>query len=184
MARVVPVGPGDQREAWTTRLGITQRGAPLLAAAAGSWLAAAIHAILIDDHWRYWVPAGVFFLACTVVQIVAAAALLGRPTPRVLLGVVVANVVVIAVYIVSRTAGIPGAPGLAAHGSVRTAGVPIIPGAVERVGRQDLLALVAEVLVVMCATVSLSGRLRQQTMNALMGFGLALVVLSAAGVLA
>lgn len=184
MASTAPVAPGDATESWPTRLGITQRRLPLLVAAAGSVVAAAVHAILIGDHWRYWAPAGAFFLVCTGVQIIAAAAVLGRPTERVLLGVVTANVVVIAVYVVSRTAGIPGAPGIAAHGSIRSAGVPIIPGTVERVGGQDLLALAAEVIVVMCAAVCLAGRARRWAMNGLMGFGLALVGLSAAGVLA
>ena len=57
------------RRAWADRLGVEQRQWPLLVAAAASALATAIHAVLTPVHFRWWLPAGVFFLACTVVQV-------------------------------------------------------------------------------------------------------------------
>ena len=171
------------RRAWADRLGIEQRQWPLLVAAAASGLATAIHAVLTPVHFRWWVPAGAFFLACTVVQVVLAAALLGAPSTRTLLAAVGTNLVVIAVYVVSRTSGIPGAPGIPAHGSRAGPGVAIIPGAVEKVGSNDLVALVAEIAIVVLCALCLPDKVRNRVLNLLTAFGVGLVGLWWTGVL-
>lgn len=184
MAQRADVLPQIERAAWLDRIGIAQRQPAMLVAAAGSWLAAGIHAALIADHWRYWVPAGVFFAASAVLQLLSTVALLGRPRPRSLVAIVAVNAVVVVVYVVSRTSGIPGAPGITAHGSAPGPGVPVIPGAVEKVGTQDLLSLVAELTVVAVCALSLRGRARSHVINALAVTGAAMIAASALGILA
>lgn len=184
MAQRADVLPAVERAPWLDRIGIAQRQPALLLAAAGSWLAAGIHAALIADHWRYWVPAGVFFAASAALQLLSTAALLGRARARSLVAIVAVNTFVVVVYVVSRTSGIPGAPGITAHGSAPGPGVPILPGAVERVGAQDLLSLVAELTVIALCALSLRGRVRARVLDALALTGAAMIVASALGVLA
>ena len=165
------------------RIGIVQRRWPLIVAAVGSCVAATIHAVLTWPHFQYWLPAGVFFLACTVAQVVLSSALLGSARIATLLSAIGTNVVVIAVYVVSRTAGIPGAPGIPAHGSRPGLGVPIIPGAVEKVGSNDIVALIAEVAIVVLCAACLPERARRWVTNALAAFGATLLGLWWVGVL-
>ncbi|UQA97373.1 hypothetical protein [Streptomyces halobius] len=97
-------------------------GAGRIAAAFASLGAAAIHLASAPDHYAEWWPAGVFFYAIAVFQAGWAPAAL-RPSGRavMLLGLL-ANAGSIALWAVSRTAGIPVGP---------SAGVP---EAISRVG--------------------------------------------------
>jgi len=175
--------PRSRWWAGARRVGIDQTKMPLLVAAVASWVAAAIHGALTPVHMRWWIPAGVFFLVCTAAQVLVCAALLGSPRPITLLGAIAANTAVIAVYIVSRTAGIPGAPGIPAHGSRAGPGVPLVPGAAERVHSGDLVALVAEVVLVVICTLCLPERWKNRSTDALVVLSTAVLGLWAAGVL-
>lgn len=183
MSHDLAEAPHTRGWARARRLGIDQTRMPLLAAAVASWVAAAIHGALTPVHMRWWVPAGVFFLVCTVAQVLVCAALLGSPRPVVLLASVAANVAVIVVYIVSRTTGIPGAPGIPAHGSRAGPGVPLVPGAAERVHSGDLVALLAEVFLVVVCTLCLPDRWKNRSSDALVVLGAAILGLWAVGVL-
>ena len=184
MARTAGIGPRSlRRPAWLDLVGAEQRQWPLALAAAASCVAATIHAVLTWPHFQYWLPAGVFFLVCTVAQVLLSSALLGSPRSGILLSAIGTNVVVIAVYVVSRTAGIPGAPGIPAHGSRPAPGVAIIPGAVEKVGSNDIVALVAEIAIVVLCASCLPERARRHVTNLLAAFGATLLGLWWVGVL-
>jgi hypothetical protein len=184
MAKTAGAGPRSMhRPQWLDWAGVEQRQWPLAFAAAASCVAATIHAVLTVPHFRYWLPAGLFFLVCTVAQVVLCAALLGSARTATLLSAIGTNVVVIAVYVVSRTSGIPGAPGIPAHGSRPAPGVAIIPGAVEKVGSNDIVALVAEIAIVVLCASCLPERARRHVTNLLAAFGATLLGLWWVGVL-
>jgi hypothetical protein len=112
--------------------------------AAGLIGSAAIHAAVIPEHLREWGAAGLFFIALTGAELaVAAVLLLARPDPRVLLAAAVASIGPLALWLYSRTLGLPFGP---------EAGVP------EQVGLTDLAACALEILTLLLAVVLLRGR--------------------------
>ena len=132
----------------------------LHAAAVFSLLAAGIHLWAMPEHFEEWWGYGAFFLASAVAQGSYAAALLSRPgRPLLLLGVG-GNLSIVALYLVTRTVGIPF---FGPHA-----------WEVEGVGVADLFATAAELgLVVALGTVLLRGLPRERVVVLL--FVLALI---------
>ena len=79
-----------------------------------AWLsitAGLIHAIAMVDHFDHWWAYGVFFMALTYGQVLWGIALLrGRASDRALLIGALANAAIIAVWLFSRTVGMPIGP--------------------------------------------------------------------------
>jgi hypothetical protein len=103
---------------------------------AGLVASAAIHAAVVREHLSEWPAAGLFFVLLTLAELAVAGLLF---TGRRHLGLVAAAVVSVgplAVWLVSRTAGLPIGPG---------AGTP------EAIGLPDLVACSLEVLTLVAA---------------------------------
>ncbi|MET3936450.1 hypothetical protein [Arthrobacter sp. OAP107] len=71
---------------------------------------AAIHLAVIPDHLNHWVAASAFFLALAMAEAAGGALLLGRPSQNVLVAVAAASVVPLALWVWSRTSGLPFGP--------------------------------------------------------------------------
>jgi hypothetical protein len=114
--------------------------APLAALIALSAGAGAIHLSVASDHFHeYWLF-GAFFVALGSAQVAWAAVAAIQGPSRALLIAATGNSAVVALWIVSRTAGLP----LGSH-----------PGAPEALGFPDVTATLFEVLLVACAAWSL-----------------------------
>ena len=123
------------------------RVAPRAARATDGWLAARlaaiaslgaaiIHFAVVPAHWQEWPPAGLFFVAIALFQLIWARVVLARTTPPVLAAGIIVNVGALALWALSRTAGAPFGP----H-----AGEPeVVQGA-------DLCALLLQIYVAMGA---------------------------------
>ena len=104
-------------------------------AAAFSLGAAAIHFAEISPHIEeYWLF-GAFFFVTAWFQTASAVGVVVRPNRRLALVIAAVNLVVIAIWIWSRTAGLPIGP---------DAGEP------ETIGAADVLSTVLEALLVAC----------------------------------
>jgi hypothetical protein len=105
--------------------------------AAGLLGATAIHAAVVPEHLTQWGPAGVFFIALVAAELIIAATLTRpHPQPRVLLAAAAASIGPLALWLYSRTAGIPFGPG---------AGTP------EPLGLADLAASALEATTLLIA---------------------------------
>lgn len=98
--------------------------------------AAIVHFVVIAPHFDEWWVTGTFFTVVAVFQLTWAISVLRRPSSLLYLSGAVVNVLVVLIWIVSRTTGIPVGP---------TTGEP------EAVGLPDILATAYEVLVVAAA---------------------------------
>ncbi len=106
--------------------------APALLAAAGSLVACGVHLVVLPEHLEEAPLYGVFFALLAAGQAVYAWCLvLGPPRPLLDAGVV-GNASVVALWLVTRTAGLPFGP---------------FAGQVEPVGALDLTAVAAELVV-------------------------------------
>src|SRR4051795_1744954 len=157
-------------------------------AAGAATLAAAVHLYITPEHLREWWLYGGFFVAVTVAQVLLAVLLLRGPGVGVALLAIWGTVGLIAVYVISRTVGLPITPpaDAAGHGLVAGAvgsGVPILPGAlppgVEPVAALDLVALGAELVLLAVLVGMLPSALRRLTINLMLvagvvGWGVAL----------
>lgn len=110
-------------------------GGPGTRAAAAMFLLgpAAIHFAVAPEHVRAYPPYGLFFILIAVLQVGLAAAVVLRPSPSILLGGAAFSLLVIAVWLVSRTAGLPISP---------TPGIP------EPIGLPDFAATFMEWIAV------------------------------------
>src|SRR4051812_17199652 len=150
--------------------------------AAGAALGAAvIHAYVAPEHLREWWLYGGFFIGVTAVQLALAWLVLRRPTVTVLLGGIWGTVALIAIYVASRTTGLPLTP-VHHHRHVLVAGdftngVPHLPGAtdssVEAVGAVDLSALAVELLLILILVGLLPTAARRRTTNLMLGLAVA-----------
>ncbi len=113
----------------------------LYPAAAFSLLAALIHLLLTPEYFEEWWAYGAFFLTAAVVQGAYGVALTRRPGQPLLLAGVGGNLALVAVYLVTRTVGIPFIGPRA--------------GEVEKIGVLDLGATASEVAVVLALGVVL-----------------------------
>jgi hypothetical protein len=105
--------------------------------------AAAIHFAVIGDHFdEYWVY-GMFFAVAAWLQILWAIALPSKQPRRLLFLGVLGNTVIVMIWVISRTSGLPIGP----HG-----------GTPESVHFVDVLATGLEVLTVAGSALLLSGK--------------------------
>jgi hypothetical protein len=132
-------------------------------ASAGAGL---IHFAVMPAHWLDWIPSGLFFAAIAVFQLMWAFLAWTRPRPLLLAFGIAANAVSVALWVVSRTAGVPVGP----H--------PGVPEAVEGAG---ICVLLLECYVIMGAAWSW---LQDYEPEAVSRFRSALVMLGANGVIA
>jgi hypothetical protein len=99
--------------------------------------AAAIHFAVVFEHFTEYTLYGVFFLVISWAQVIWPAVLLWRPSRLWLWLGIVGNAIVIAVYVASRTVGLPFGPDL--HSA-------------ESVGALDVVSCVLEFgIIVACA---------------------------------
>lgn len=96
-----------------------------------SLAAAGVHAAVAPPHLREGALIGAFFVACAAAQLIWAALAWQRPTPAVLWSGIVGNLAVLALWLVSRTVGIPG-----------------IAGGPEPIGPWDVTCALWEVVIV------------------------------------
>jgi FtsP/CotA-like multicopper oxidase with cupredoxin domain len=79
----------------------------LISAAVLTLGAGAIHLAVMPEHLEEYLPFGLFFLVVAAAQIVAAPLLLVRPSRRLAVGVAVGSLALVALWLISRTAGLP-----------------------------------------------------------------------------
>src|SRR3954453_16191471 len=150
-------------------------------AAGAATLAAAVHLYITPEHLREWWLYGGFFVAVTVAHVVLAGLLLRGPGVGVVLLGIWSTGGLIAIYVVSRTAGLPITPPGGGHGihshapGALGSGVPILPGSlppgVEPVAALDLVALGAELLVLVLLVGMLPSAVRRLTVNLMLVAG-------------
>jgi hypothetical protein len=104
--------------------------------AALSWVAALIHAVVVPEHWQEYRPYAVCFAALAAAQAGWSIALFHDPTPGVLRAGAVLSAGVVAVWMLSRTVGLPVGPA---------------PGRPEALGVVDVAATLAELVIVAAA---------------------------------
>lgn len=140
-----------------------------LFAAALSLGAALIHLWVVPEHAFAWWAYGAFFITVALAQGLLGVALLRWPGRWVALAGIAGNLAVVAMYVLSRTSGIPLGP----H-----AGRP------EEAGALDMAATASEVVVIVLLVGMLDGPYRRAVVNALLVLGLAVWSLRLAGVMA
>jgi MFS family permease len=79
----------------------------LYAAAALSLLAALIHLWVAPEHFEEWWGYGAFFVVAAAAQLLYGPVLLRWPTRAVLLWGIAGNLMIVALYLLTRTVGIP-----------------------------------------------------------------------------
>jgi hypothetical protein len=104
---------------------------------------AAIHLAVIPDHMDHWPVASAFFLALAMAEIACGVLLLGRAGLSVVVAVAAAAVVPLALWVWSRTSGLPFGP---------NSNVP------EPVGLADVAAGLLELGTLVIAVVLLRAR--------------------------
>jgi hypothetical protein len=107
----------------------------LYSAAALSLLAALIHLWVMPEHFEEWWGYGAFFLATAISQAAYGAALLRWPHQLLLLLGIGGNLLIVVLYLVTRTVGVPT---FGPHA-----------GEVEGVGAIDLCATVSDLAIVL-----------------------------------
>lgn len=108
---------------------------------------AAIHVAVVPDHLNHWVVASAFFIALALAEVAGGVLLLGRPSQNVLIAVAAASVVPPALWLWSRTSGLPFGPNA---------------GVAEPVGLADIAAGLLE-LGTLAITVALLRARRRET---------------------
>jgi hypothetical protein len=124
------------------RVASGSRAADVRLLLAGSLVAAAaVHAAVVPAHLTEWPTAGMFFILLTIWELAVAGLLLARIEERMmLLAAAVVSVGPLAVWLLSRTAGLPFGPE---------------PGVAETIGLPDIAACLLEVLSLVTALVLL-----------------------------
>jgi MFS family permease len=79
----------------------------LYAAASLSLVAALIHLWVTPEHFEEWWGYGAFFVVAAAAQLLYALLLLRWPTREVLLAGIAGNLAIVALYLLTRTVGIP-----------------------------------------------------------------------------
>lgn len=100
--------------------------------------AAVIHFVVIPGHWEEYWGQGLFFIVAAIAQLLWAVWVLVAPSRLIYLAGAAGNAAIVALWIVTRTAGVPAGPGA---------------GEREAVEFADTLATVFEVLLVVGALV-------------------------------
>ncbi len=128
------------------------------AVAALSFGAAAIHFSVVREHWQYWPLAGVFFAVVGLLQIGWGWAVLHRPSRGLLALGAAGQLQVVAVWIISRTSGLPFGP------------QALVP---EPVGLADVVSSVMEVSAAVGAGLLLGSALRRRVVPRARSVGIA-----------
>lgn len=103
-------------------------------AAVSSALAGVIHAWFAPEHFEEWFGYGAFFVTVAAAQFIFAVLLLHRqPTRRLLLAGVIGNALILMLYVLTRTLGIPIGPQA---------------GEIEAFGMLDALATISEAILI------------------------------------
>ena len=163
---------------------------PARAAAALSCVAALVHLVVAPEHFGEWAPAGIFFMIVAAGQLWLAQALWRGLGARLVPAAALVTSGLVALYVVSRTIGLPFHPDVARlglglggshHGGSQVPGgqgngMPIIPGsgadaAVETVGALDLVCVVAELGVLALLVGMLPAGQRRSVGNLLLAVG-------------
>src|SRR5262252_7914208 len=100
-----PGGGGVSFQEIQSRGGVRVYSAALFTLAAGL-----IHLAVAPEHLREYVAFGIFFIAVGSAQIVLAVELASRPTRRLALLVAASSTMLIGLWSVSRTVGLPVGP--------------------------------------------------------------------------
>jgi hypothetical protein len=119
--------------------------AALPVAATASVLAGFIHYIVMPEHLAEWWVYAAFFTAIGMFELIWAALVFTGRNRQVLLVGVLVNVAVLALWVVTRTTGLPIGPE---------------PGTPEAVGIWDLASCAAETVTVLAVLYSLLGSKR------------------------
>lgn len=98
--------------------------------------AAMVHGAVCPEHFQEETVLGVFFLFLCVSQLLWSAAVVRRPSAAFLRAGAVTSLVVVALWLYTRTVGVP---------------LGLEKGAVEQVGAPDLVASALEIVVVVMA---------------------------------
>jgi hypothetical protein len=112
---------------------------PLVALAGAA--AAAVHFVVMPEHFEEAALYGTFFAVAASAQILYSLMLLGRPSRPLLVAGALGNFAIVVLWLVTRTAGIPLGPGA---------------GSVESVGGLDVLATGFEVITTLGAVLVLT----------------------------
>jgi hypothetical protein len=137
-----------------------------VAAALLSLAVAWVHFAYMASHFRQWWGYGAFFLAAGAGQALFAPLILRRPRPWLLAVGIAGNVAIVAMYVVTRTAGPPLGPH--AH-------VP------EPAGAVDLATTAAEVVLVGVLLTMAGAATRRWVTNLVLGIGVLLWVMRLTG---
>jgi hypothetical protein len=171
--------------------GVSEADAPapgeawVLAAAMGATVAGVAHLVVVPEHWSLSTPMSAFFIAIGTAQLLLAAVLRWRLADVVLVGVIVAHLAVMGLYLASRTVDLFFVPPHDAghrmeHLPVPRGvgdGVPVYPGSrVEPVGVLDMVCLAGELVLVVSLTALLPSALRARTTTLLAAAGAAAVI--------
>jgi hypothetical protein len=89
------------------RIGATGRGRSLYVAAALSLLAALVHLWVTPEHFEEWWGYGAFFVVAAAAQLLYVPTVLLWPARTVLVAGIAGNLAIVALYLLTRTAGIP-----------------------------------------------------------------------------
>jgi hypothetical protein len=144
--------------------------APAVAAALSAY-AGVLHLYVTPEHFREWWGYGVFFLGVTIAQVVFSFVVLRWPRTLAAVAGITGNLMVVGVYVLSRTNGVPVGPGHSRHGP-------------EGVGVLDLTATAIEVILIAVLVSLMSARTGRATVNVLLVAGLGLWAIRLFGVLA
>jgi hypothetical protein len=98
--------------------------------------AAVIHFVVIPGHWEAYWGQGLFFIVAAVAQLLWAVWIVAAPSRFIYLAGAAGNAAIVALWVITRTAGVPAGPGA---------------GEREAVEFADTLATVFEVLLVVGA---------------------------------
>ena len=88
-------------------LAAERRGPTLYAAAALSLVAGIVHLWVMPEHLEEWWGYGAFFLVAAAAQVLYVPLLLSWPSRAVLLTGIAGNIAIVALYLLTRTTGIP-----------------------------------------------------------------------------
>lgn len=157
--------------------GIAGAEVAVYAAAVLSLAAALIHLWVAPEHFLHWWGYGVFFVTVALAQGLFSLFVLRWPESGFIsLAGVWGNLVVITLFVISRTWGMPYGPGW---------GLPFNPD-VAHVEDPEVLGMIstaAEVGIVVFLVVLMQGVRRRQTINALLSLGVLLWALRFTGIL-
>lgn len=160
---------------------------PALAVTAGC-----VHLAVAGDHGRDTWVVGVAFVTVGVLQLALAVALARAPRPSTVMAGLSGTVVVVVLYVASRTVGLPL---IAVHepgdvGATHPLGAEVhsrpsqASGTIEPVGALDLVALLAELSLVAGLASMLPAAIRSRALSLLLWLGLGAVLARASGLLA